>query len=663
MQYVRIAGPNTFKNAKLIPETYDIFKSTSRNSAWYQSMYYFKPEHKEKFDKTKSVAGITDVDTNKIWWDFDAKDISDARESTITLVKRLKELGFTDENLQIKFSGGKGYHVVINLNEKLNPNEVKTICKNIAGDLPGFDTKVYNATRLLRIPLTKHEETKLYAKPITVNELIEYDANQIVEFAKNISDIDPAALEAYYKTAKLPTKIYEIKNEAPKMTTTLDRDLQFDWKDLDMSKKPNFLDNARWALQNGFFYGSASKDNGDRNSAFLCLAATYKNMGWQPEHTWRILKGVAEIQAKRTGENEFDENELWNNIIMCVYGPSWKGGQFSIHDEHSWLYQYVKEYNIPIEEQEEELKPVTIGQLTSGFTDFAKNLENNIVKTGLDDIDRTMPVLCGMNLGIIGSAGSGKSSLMLKIAENTSKAGTLSVMASIDMARNRMYHKLAMKESGLSQMEVIELFRDNPDEAMKISTRIAKKYGNVWFYDRSYATISSIRDYIKQVEKATGEKVKLVMLDYFERLNVDVSDDTAASKRISGQIQDMVNDLNVACITFVQPNKFSLNGGPNTPILNYTSIKGSSFLYQSFRSILSLWRPFYSPDTKEHDNYMQMAILKNDLGELAQFDYGWNGRKGEIYPLEDIDRQQLKELLSMQEEQKNESNQFKNKGF
>ena len=47
---------------------------------------------------------------------------------------------------------------------------------------------------------------------------------------------------------------------------------------------------------------------------------------------------------------------------------------------------------------------------------------------------------------------------------------------------------------------------------------------------------------------------------------------------------------------------------------------------------------------------MQMAILKNDLGELETFDFAWNGKKGEIRTLEDIERQELKELLKMKDE-------------
>jgi hypothetical protein len=191
--------------------------------------------------------------------------------------------------------------------------------------------------------------------------------------------------------------------------------------------------------------------------------------------------------------------------------------------------------------------------------------------------------------------------------------------------------------------KLYDLFKN--DKGGPLEKKVKEQYGNVWFYDRSATTVDDIRDYIKHVENKTGEKVKLVMVDYFERVLSDMSDDTAASKQIANQLQDLVNDLNICLVTLVQPNKFSLSGGPDTPIMSYTAIKGSSFLYQSFRSILSLWRPFYHPQWKSHDKYMQMAILKNDLGELDTLNFAWTGKTGDIRELEDREFAELDELL------------------
>jgi replicative DNA helicase len=259
-----------------------------------------------------------------------------------------------------------------------------------------------------------------------------------------------------------------------------------------------------------------------------------------------------------------------------------------------------------------------------------------------------------MNLGIIGAAASGKSSIALDILNNTSKAGVRSVFASLDMYRTRMYEKILYKVSGgMKRKDLYNMYKESRNK--ELDEKVMKEFGNVNIFDKSAATVDDIRDYIIACEEKYGEKVKLVMVDYFERVNTDVSDDTAASKRIANELQDLVNDMNVCLITLVQPNKFSIAGGPDKPILDYTAIKGSSFIYQSFRGILSLWRPFFTPDTVKLDKYMEMAILKNDLGTLNRFQFGWHGPTGEIRELEDHERAELRRLLKEKNDKSDES--------
>jgi replicative DNA helicase len=240
--------------------------------------------------------------------------------------------------------------------------------------------------------------------------------------------------------------------------------------------------------------------------------------------------------------------------------------------------------------------------------------------------------------------------LALKMLKNTSDAGVISVFASLDMRRNRLFEKLLYRVSGLPRNELYAKIKNR--EAGHIFQQVKDEYKNVYFYDRSAPTVDDIRRYILNIEEKTGQKVKLVMIDYFERVNADKSDETAASKEVAGKLQDLLNDLNVCLVTLVQPNKFSLSGGPDTPILNYTAIKGSSYLYQAFRSIISIWRPFFTPQTKDYDKFLQMGILKNDLGELGMFDFGWDGKRGEIWSLTEEEQEELKEALKKKNEAK-----------
>jgi ribosomal protein L20A (L18A) len=78
-------------------------------------------------------------------------------------------------------------------------------------------------------------------------------------------------------------------------------------------------------------------------------------------------------------------------------------------------------------------------------------------------------------------------------------------------------------------------------------------------------------------------------------------------------------------------------------------------LYQSFRGIFSLSRPFYTPETKDLDKYMIINILKSDLGSQDRLEFGWSGKRGDIYELEDIERQELRDLLKQKAGNKDSS--------
>jgi NDP-sugar pyrophosphorylase family protein len=68
----------------------------------YASVYYYNDEHFKQFQQTGSIEGITDVNTNKIWFDFDAKDnLKAAKEDAIELIERLKVQGISSDSIDI----------------------------------------------------------------------------------------------------------------------------------------------------------------------------------------------------------------------------------------------------------------------------------------------------------------------------------------------------------------------------------------------------------------------------------------------------------------------------------------------------------------------------------------------------------------------------------
>jgi hypothetical protein len=55
---------------------------------------------------------------------------------------------------------------------------------------------------------------------------------------------------------------------------------------------------------------------------------------------------------------------------------------------------------------------------------------------------------------------------------------------------------------------------------------------------------------------------------------------------------------------------------------------------------------------------MEMAVLKNDLGELNQFVMGWDGPKGEVYSLDSNQVDEFKELIKNKDKPKDDFEDF-----
>lgn len=605
---------------------------------WYVSLFLYNEDHKEILEEKKSLAGIRDTVTNRLYFDFDCKDnLENARQDALVAAERLITNGIHEDGIHCYFTGSKGFSIEVETNTLMTPEQFKAIVFNIAGDLKTFDPVVNDPNRIVRITNTKHQSSGLYKIPLQPEELSEMPIAEIKTKASKRRIITEIPM-----TVDLPKELLTLKVEE-KPIEKIVQELTFDISSFDLKNRPKGFDEARWLLANGFFR------SGERNPSMLCLAATCKNLHYTESQTRGMLSGAADDQAARTGEDKFPEEEM-EAIIGQVYGPHWKGGMFTTRDPSNWLSQYAEKMGLRNVEEDES--PKTIMGIVPGFVNYVKNIEANTIKTGIPSLDAALPLTIGMGLAVVAAPGAGKTSWALETLESNSILGIHTVFASLDMTRNRLFQKVVYKVTGMSKDDLYAAFRNG--EYQDIIKKVQEKFGNVWFMDKSAATIEDIKRFTRDVEQQNGVKIKMVMIDYFERVNTDVADDTAASKKVSNQIQDMIAELDVLGVTLYQPAKHSYSGGPDTEIVSYAAIKGSSHIIQANRAIISLSRPFYTPKTKDLDKFMICNILKNDLGELDRLELGWEGKRGRIYELEDCEREELKNLMTMKEGNKND---------
>lgn len=625
----------------LIPQNEDVYKHVSTGSDWYKSIYTYSEEQKSlaeellKVDaktRPRGVAGITDVVTPLLVFDFDAeKHLDEAQKSTVTLCARLIESGIEKEAIQICFSGGKGFSVVVETTESFSPEQHKTLAKKFAGDLPHFDPKVYNASRIFRVPFTKHQETGLHKIPLTLNELSEASIDEIQTWAKN--DYEPNIPETW-QPVRLPASLL-ITEEAPseKMAESVA-------EALDLSKKPSWLSNWKYALLNGYF------PQGTRSYALMILAATFKNQGLPKDIAYRMLKGAAEMQAKLFNTDRFPDRELFTTVLSQVYGPFWKGGTYAEDNFPDDLKAFLEERGVPRNDAgttKNELPLVNIDDVYNTFENFAENIDKNTIKTGINEFDERFRITTSMLVGLLGAPGSSKTSLATQILEYNSLKGEEGLFLSLDMGAPLVYQRLAQRVSGLSSDDLFEAFKKN-DTVVKstIRDKIKQNFSNVTFSFRTGASVEEMKNYVIEHQNRTGKKVRLIVVDYLEKIMGGFADATANSAAAAAKLQGMANELDACVIVLLQPQKAA--GDPSEPLTSYRRIKGASVIEQDCRFVMSIHRPGYSSATFENDKFLSINVLKNTMGMLGQVDCAWNGLRGQIDELDDAGKDELASL-------------------
>lgn len=634
---------------------FDVIETQDQD--YYISIYKYNEDQKnaaeqiiEKngYKRPAGVSGINDVVTNKLVFDFDSQDLNKAKSDTFECVERLIENGVQVENINISFSGNKGFSVVVNHDQTLTPKQHKKLAKQIAGDLETFDTKVYNASRIFRLDYTKHNATEFYKTPITKDQLKFLSIDSILNYAKSKRtpkySISIQPLD-YDLTEETSTEVKKTKDPG---------DLR---NALDFSKKPFYLNNVKYALHKGFI------PPGKGNEGMMILASTYKHVGFDAIDAYHMLKGVNEKRAEIYGIEKRDNNDIWKQVVEVVYSPNWQGGTYST-SENELLQETATAFGVS-----EKASLVGINQVGNKFINFAKNINKNVIRTGIDGLDKNVMITTGMMVGILGAPSAGKTALATTIIENLSSRDQTVLFESLDMYDNLLYQTLLRKVSGVDVTQKLRMMvEDDPeydpsydieadDEVNEAISLVEERYRNVEFNSNRGATVESIEDDIRTAKAKHGDKLKLVVIDYLEKVRGPYTDATANSGYVASRLSDLASTYDVGLILLLQPQKQA--GDPSEELLSMRNVKGASVIEQDCRLILTIWRPGFNPKSPENDKYTAIAVVKNNMGPVAQLDFKWDGLKGKISELSTIEKEQLARLREHVKEEKIKTEQEK----
>jgi DnaB-like helicase C terminal domain len=607
----------------------------NKDADYYESIYLYNQSHLETLEKTKTLAGIEDVTTDRVVFDFDSKDIGRAKLDAIILVQALARSVIFEKCIRIFYSGSKGFHVEVHLNSRINRSQFENIVQHYAGHLPTFDHKIKDQQRLFRFPLTRHSKSKRYKIPLTYQQLESLSMEEIEKLSLNpVHDSFYEILNSYetidmpeaFKSAMV-AKVPEKKEKTVSTEVLSDRP--------DMSRKPRHLTPAKFALQEGFF------QDGERNEACMILASTYKYLGYNERHTYNILKGTLALRAERLGHEGYDKGELYNTIIKPVYSPLWKGGTFS---EDEGLLKLTSERYDLNKADVGDVHLVDLNSLSSQFLDFATNIDANTIKLGIDEIDKKLRMTTSSLVALLAAPSAGKSSVSFGILNTLSKSGEKAMFFSMDMSIPQVYQRIIQRHTGDNEDVIMNNYKNGRTAAIEhYQNLLSEEYQNVKFCFRSGMTVPEVRATLKQHELTTGALPRLTILDYLECMKAEGVSDSAQSKaQIATELKGLANELGICIILLVQPRMMA--GGPAGELNSYTDIKGSSVISEAAAQVITISRPGFSPKNPEDDNYMTINVVKNRMGKLSSTDLHWDGLTGHIRSLSGEEENDLKAL-------------------
>jgi len=629
VEYVRLSeGLNSYE---LVPSTDNIFnRIKSFEKDYYVSIFRYNEEQFKYWKENKTVSGIKDVVTNKLFFDFDnEKNPEAARQDAITLVSRLLKTGIPENTIQVAFSGNKGFSVEVATTDVMSQEQFKNTTFALASDLETFDTVVNDPQRIVRVVGTKHNKSKLYKLPMTVSQLSELDIPTIKSMASDFSNVDEDIVNSW-KEVELPSSIKELqytKKEEPVEPSG-------QTEEVDLRLKPKWMTEAKFALQQGMF------NDGERNEACMILASTYKNQGFPKEITYRILKGTLELRANRLGHKDYDKKELWSTVIELVYSPHWKGGMYS-YETTPLLQKVTKRLGLkPPKDEEQPL--VTLDKVTDLFKRFALDIDKNTIKLGIPMIDNNIKVTTSMLVGVLAAPSAGKTTVSLNILNAASKSGIKSAFYSLDMGAPLVYQRLIQRHTGYQGKHIFDLYKTGSADIKKFEQTLETEYANVKFCFKSGISVEDMREFVIKEQEKSGDKIRLLVVDYLECIQGTFSDATANTAMIAQKLKDLANELELCIILLLQPQKHA--GDPSAELLSYRQIKGSSAIEQAASVIFTLWRPGFSAKNPQDDRFITFAVVKNRMGSLASFDFSWDGLTGNIDELGDEEAEELDKL-------------------
>ena len=585
----------------LVPEKAKLELDSEKD--WYISISLYNQNQKELAEEVRDgrirgISGIKDVVTKLLVFDFDdVSDIMNAHKDARILVDRLNGIGVPEDNIDISFSGCKGFSVVVHFNEYLKHKDMVRIAKSFSSGLETFDHSIYNESRLFRIKNTRHPKSGLFKTHLSMDEFRHFNKNIVKSFNK---------IKAFQEIKPIPPIKPLIKLK------------------IDFSQKPEYLSPAKYVLHMGRI------PEGKGNEGMMILCSEYKKAGIDESGALRLLE---EVNTRRSNYYNIEpRQDIKTQIVNCVYNSNWGEKTYGINNE--LIKSVCEEYDLV-----DRGGLLSIKDMLDLYAEGKNRPDGIIIKTGLKSLDDTAEIEPGMLVGLLGTPGSGKTAFAVKILESVTESGGAVLFESLDM-----YHRLLSTR----------IMRRHDYDVNKIETL----YKSVEFRTDDIQSVAKIESDIKITKELHKGNLKFVIVDYLELVEGSRSGDANYDTiYIIKRLSILAKKYDLPILLLLQSKKVS--GDVSSPLISLRDIKGASIIEQNCRLVLSMWRPLHDVRDTSKDHYASIAVLKNNMGQTKQIDYHWDGFRGEVSEMNGDQRLIFDSLMEeLEEKRKKEEKTF-----
>ena len=565
----------------------------------YQSVFLFGEEFKTYTDENKSVSAYQ----GKIYcdWipiDIDNENLDVAKQHTLKVLEHLfKQYGVKPAQLKYYFSGSKGFHIMLPSSlialtptENLHTQIKNFIEKLIKGLDVSVDLKVYDKTRIFRIPNTQNIKSGLYKIPLTFDLLLTATVDTIKEMAR-------IPLNLMFETSwkqNINTKLLALCNEST--STTLPQNVaQVDSTQSEPKKYTKLCIHKMLA----------GVDKGNRDSTALRLAVHFRKQGVTKDVTYQML-----LTWNKKNRPPLDDKDIEIKVNSAFSGSYDFGCNDTVLQSfcgEGCVYKNkpkVEEKLTRVLDEPETTSPdsiYTMKDIAQKYKEYVKDVDKYRVMFGIEDIDKsTRGIAKGETLVVMGRTQTGKSVFVLNALKNIIiNQKTPVLLFTLEAPAEQVYEQLAQMVLNIGGRDVEDLYKEG-----KTPSDIIDLLGEyLYIIDKSVLTTRQIADYINMTEEKYGKKIGCVVIDYIGRINCFGGSVYDRITKIAFDLSNMAKEVNAA---FILLHHVSTKAAQEGEPITLSHALDSGRVVDAATYVFGLWRNI----TNEECNILNVALLK-----------------------------------------------------